>query len=78
MKYLLEEENISAVFIIQSYFQVPKDVSLNCTHFFIMKFQTTESFNKSQLIICKILDLKTLLRIFYQKMYSKTILFFSD
>ena len=29
--------NISTVFITQSYFQVPKDVRLNCTHFFIMK-----------------------------------------
>ena len=29
--------NIFTIFIIQSYFQVPKDVRLNCTHFFIMK-----------------------------------------
>ena len=29
--------NISLVFIIQSYFKVPKDVRLNTTHFFIMK-----------------------------------------
>ena len=29
--------NISIVFIIQSYFKVPKDVRLNSTHFFIMK-----------------------------------------
>ena len=29
--------NISLVFITQSYFQVPKDVRLNTTHFFIMK-----------------------------------------
>ena len=29
--------NISLVFIIQSYFRVPKDVRLNSTHFFIMK-----------------------------------------
>ena len=29
--------NISLVFITQSYFEVPKDVRLNCTHFFIMK-----------------------------------------
>ena len=28
---------ISLVFIIQSYFKVPKDVRLNSTHFFIMK-----------------------------------------
>ena len=29
--------NISLVFITQSYFKVSKDVSLNTTHFFIMK-----------------------------------------
>ena len=29
--------NICFVFIIQSYFKVPKDVRLNTTHFFIMK-----------------------------------------
>ena len=29
--------NISIVFITQSYFKVPKDVTLNATHFFIMK-----------------------------------------
>ena len=29
--------NISAVFITYFYFQVPKDVRLNLTHFFIMK-----------------------------------------
>ena len=31
------ELNISLVFIIQSYFKVPKDVTLNATHFFIAK-----------------------------------------
>ena len=29
--------NISLVFIIQSYFSVPKDIRLNSTHYFIMK-----------------------------------------
>ena len=29
--------NISLVFITQSYFSVPKDVSLNSTHYLIMK-----------------------------------------
>ena len=29
--------NISSVFITQSFFKVPNDVKLNCTHFFIMK-----------------------------------------
>ena len=30
--------NISLVFIMQSYFKVPKDVRLHSTHFFIMNF----------------------------------------
>ena len=30
--------NISPVFIAQSYFAVPKDIRLNFTHYFIMKF----------------------------------------
>ena len=38
--------NISIVFITQSYFKVPKDVRLNSTHFFILKFQTKENFSK--------------------------------
>ena len=29
--------NISLVFITQSYFSVPKDVTLNSTHYFVMK-----------------------------------------
>ena len=36
--------NISLVFITQSYFKVPKDVTLNSTHFFISKIP-----NKSEL-----------------------------
>ena len=30
--------NVSIVFITQPYFNVPKDVRLNSTHFFILKF----------------------------------------
>ena len=37
---------ISIVFIIQSYFKVPKDVRLNSTHFFIMKIPKKENFSK--------------------------------
>ena len=31
--------SISLVFITQSYFKVPKDVTLNTTHFFIAKIR---------------------------------------
>ena len=33
-------------FITQSYFKVRKDVRLNSTHFFIMRFQIKENFSK--------------------------------
>ena len=32
-----KKQNISLVFITQSYFLVPKDVTLNTTYYFIMK-----------------------------------------
>ena len=41
---LFRKLNISIVFIMQSYFKIPKDVRLNSTHFFIMKIP-----NKRQL-----------------------------
>ena len=44
--------NISLVFITQSYFEVPKDVRLNSTHYFIMKIPIKDSFSKLQFIIC--------------------------
>ena len=43
--------NIFIVFITQSYFSVPKNTRLNSTHYFIMKLQTNENFNKLHLII---------------------------
>ena len=38
--------NISIFFVTQSYFKAPKDVRLNSTHFFIMKIQIKENFNR--------------------------------
>ena len=40
--------NISPVFITESYFNVPKDVRLNTTHFLSPKFRIEESFNRLQ------------------------------
>ena len=51
--------SISLVFMTQSYFVVPKNIRINSTHYFIVKFQTNESFNKSHLTIHWILTLKT-------------------
>ena len=47
--------NTSIFFIIQSYFQVPKDVRLNSTHFLSLEFQIKETFNKLLSIIHLIL-----------------------
>ena len=52
--------NISLVLIAHSYFAVPKNIRLNSTHYFIMKFQRNNSFNKSLLIIHQILTSKIL------------------
>ena len=38
--------NISLVFIIRSYFSVPKDVKLNTTHYFIMKINSNYKITK--------------------------------
>ena len=52
--------NICTGFITESYFAVPKDARLNCTHFLLLKFQTNKSFDKFHLIIHPILTFKTL------------------
>ena len=38
--------SISLIFISQSYFKVPKTIKVNATHYFIMKKQTKENFNR--------------------------------
>ena len=38
--------NISTIFIIQTYFPVPKKTRLNCTHFFIMKIPNKQEFQQ--------------------------------
>ena len=38
--------NISLIFITQSNFKVPKDVTLNTTHFFIMKIPNKKDFQQ--------------------------------
>ena len=46
MNYLKEEENISFVFIIQLYFEVPKDVRLKFVHYFIVKISKKREFEQ--------------------------------
>ena len=52
--------NISIFFITQSYFKTPKDVRLNSTHFFIIKFPNKRELQQIGLNIHQILSLKIL------------------
>ena len=52
--------NIYLIFIIQSYFAVPKNIRQNSTHYFIMKIPCKRELNKLHLTIHQILALKTL------------------
>ena len=65
---------ISLVFITQSYFKIPKNVRLNCTHFLLCKFQANNRFSKVHLIIYGIFTLKTL-RIFTKNALQNYIIF---
>ena len=56
--------NISIVFIIQSYFKVPKDVRLNSTHFFIMKIPNKRELQQIALNHSPDIDFKNFMKIF--------------
>ena len=56
--------NISIVFIKQSYFKVPKDVRLNCTHFFIMKIPNKRELQQIALNYSSDIDFKDFMNIY--------------
>ena len=56
--------NISIVFITQSYFKVPKDVRLNCTHFFIMKIPNKRELQQIALNYSSDIDFKDFMNIY--------------
>ena len=56
--------NISIVFITQSYFKVPKDLSLNCTHFFIMKIPNKRELQQITLNHSSDIDFKDFMNIY--------------
>ena len=56
--------NISIVFIMQSYFKVPKDVRLNSTHFFIMKIPNKRELQPIALNHSSDIDFKDFMKIF--------------
>ena len=62
--------NISAVFIIQSYFKVPKDVRLNSMHFFIMKVPNKRELHQIGLNHSLDIDSKDFMKI-YRKCTAK-------
>ena len=55
--------NISIVFIMQSYFKVPKDVRLNSTHFFIMKIPNKRELQQIALNHSSDIDFKDFMKI---------------
>ena len=61
--------NISIVFITQSYFKVPKDVGLNSTHFFVMKFPNKRELQQIALNHSSDIDFKDFVKIY--KKYTK-------
>ena len=56
--------NISIVFITQSCFEVPKDVRLNSTHFFIMKIPNKGKLQQIALHHSSDIDFKDFIRIY--------------
>ena len=56
--------NISIVFITQSYFKVPKDVTLNSTHFFMMKIPNKGELQQIALNHSSDIDLKDFIKIY--------------
>ena len=56
--------NHSIVFITQSYFKVPKDVRLNCTHFFILKIPNKRELQQIALNHSLDIDFKNFMKIF--------------
>ena len=61
--------NISIIFIMQSYFKVPKDVRLNSTHFVIMKITNKRGLQQIVLNHSSDIDFKDFMKIF--KKYTK-------
>ena len=56
--------NISIVFIMQSFFKVPKDVRLNSTHYFIMKILNKRELQQTALNHSSDIDFKDFIKIY--------------
>ena len=62
--------------ITQSYFKVAKDLTLNSTHFFIMKIPNKRELQQIATNHSSDIDFKDFMNI-YKKMYCRNIFFFS-
>ena len=67
--------NISLLFIAQSYFEVPKDVRLNTTHFFISKIPNKRELQQIAINHSSDISTKDFFNI-YRKCTSEPYLFF--
>ena len=68
--------NISIVFITQCCFEVPKDVRLNSTHYFIMKIPNKRELQQIALNHSSYIEFKDFIKI-YKKLHGRTIFFFN-
>ena len=58
-------------FIIQSYFTVPKNIRVNCTHYFIMKIPNKREFQETAFISSSDIDFKDFINL-YKKCTAKS------
>ena len=65
--------NISIVFIMQSYFKVPKDVRLNSTHFFIMKIPNKRELQQIALNHSSDIDFTDFMNIYKNTLKNHTL-----
>ena len=59
-----EELNISLCFLIQSYFSVPKDVRLNCTHYILFKLNNKRELQNLAINHSADIDYKDFIKIY--------------
>ena len=60
----MQKINISLVFIIQSYFSVPKDVTLNSTHYLIMEINNKRELQNTAINHSADIDYKDFMKIY--------------
>ena len=70
--------NISIVFITQSWFKVPKDVRLNSTHFFVIKFPNKTELQQIALNHWSHIDFKDFMKIYKKYTVEPYSFLFND